>query len=205
LLVLAPLVLLVAWAGLNTWKRATRPDPAGLLRRGSVADGPAAEPAVQALLGTLKEPFDHEGRIRSGIAAWSWDPACSAAKALRRIGACRQVLAALTGMLSDEVPERMSLAAEGLGNLGPGATAAVPSSIKAYDKVLKSEHHVMGQSAIPAALGRIAPNSTSAPDAVAILIRALDSKDNSVRLAALRVRYETSRNARARLNETHVK
>ena len=70
--------------------------------------------------------------------------------------------------------------------MGPAAIAAMPSLIAAYDRVLTSEQHRIGQSAIARAIGQIAPNTKSAPEAVAILTRALDSDDWSVRDAAAR-------------------
>jgi len=145
--------------------------------------GPGAESAVPALLATLKEPFDLEKSKRAHAVAWSWDPACGAAKALGRISARPEVIASLAEMLSSDVAERASSAAEGLGNMGPRAVAAVPPLIAAYDKVLDSEQHRIGQTAIAAALGQIAPRSASG--AVATLIRALDAKAWSVRLGAV--------------------
>jgi len=147
--------------------------------------GPGAESAVPALLAILKEPFDLERSKRLRVAAGSWDPACGAAKALGRISARPEVIASLAEMLSSDVAERTSSAAEGLGNMGPRAVAAVPLLIAAYDKVLNSEQHRIGQTAIAAALGQIAPRSASAPGAVATLIRALDANGRSVRLGAV--------------------
>jgi HEAT repeat protein len=164
---------------------------AELLRR----VGPAAESAVQALLATLKEPFDLAESKRSRSIAWSWDPACAAAKALGRISPSREVIAGLAEMLSADVAERISSAAEGLGDIGPPAVAAVPPLIAAYDNALNSQHHQIGQSAIAVALGRIAPGSASAPDAVAILMRALDSKGWPVRLCAVQALGHFGRDA----------
>jgi len=157
--------------------------------------GPTAESAVPALLATLKEPFDLEKSKHSRSVAWSWDPACGAAKALGRISGGREVITGLVEMLSSDVAERTSSAAEGLGNLGPAAVAAVPPLIAAYDKALNSQQQRIGQSAIAAALGRIAPKSASAPGAVAILIRALDAKGWSVRLGAVQALGNFGRDA----------
>ncbi len=88
-------------------------------------------------------------------------------------------------LLSSDVPERVSCAALGLRDLGPRAVAAVPQLIAAYDRVLKSNQHVIGQMSISDAIGRIAPKSASAADAIAILIRALDSGDEWVRRGAV--------------------
>ena len=68
-----------------------------------------------------------------------------------------------------------------LGEIGPPAVAAIPALISAYNNGWS-----LFQGAIPVALGRIAPNSPAAPDAVAVLIRALDEKDHSNRLGAAR-------------------
>jgi HEAT repeat protein len=146
--------------------------------------GPEAESAVPSLLETLKEPLDMDERKRTPTVAWHWDPACNAAKALGQIASSEEVISKLAQMLSSDIAERISSAAEGLGNMGPRAAAALPSLIAAYDKVLGAKQHMIGQIAIPKALGRIAPKSASAQGAVAILIRALDSQDWSVRLGA---------------------
>lgn len=165
---------------LNSRDREVRFHAAELLGR----LGLEAKKAVPALLATLKEPFDPQETKRSRTVAWSWDPACIAAKALGQIGASEEIVANLAEMLSSDTPERVSSAAEGLGYLGPRAGAAVPALIAAYDKVLKSKQHVIGQISIPYALGRIAPKTASAADAVAISLRALDSGDVWVRLGA---------------------
>jgi HEAT repeat protein len=146
--------------------------------------GPDAKQAVPALLATLREPWDAEERKRSQRVGWDWDPACGAAKALGRIATSEEVIANLARMLSSDIAERTSSAAEGLGDLGPPAVAAVPSLIAAYEKVVGSRQHTIGQIRIPSALARIAPGSRSAPEALAILVRALDSGDVSVRLGA---------------------
>jgi len=149
--------------------------------------GPGAGSAVPALLATLKEPFDLEEeskRSRSGSHVESWDPACSAARALGRISVSREVIAGLVEMLSSDVTARVRSAAEGLGNLGPRAVAAVPRLIATYERVLKPDYELIGQNEIATALGRIAPKSALATGAVAILIRGLDSNDSWVRNGA---------------------
>jgi hypothetical protein len=133
----------------------------------------------------LKEPLDLDERKRNLTVAWYWDPACSAAKALGQIASSEEVISRLAQMLSSDIDERIGSAAEGLGNIGPRAAVALPSLIAAYDEVLRSKRHVIDQIAIPEALGRIAPKSASAPAAIAILIRALDSQDWSVRVGAV--------------------
>jgi HEAT repeat protein len=74
---------------------------------------------------------------------------------------------------------RVAVAVQGLGEIGPPAAAAVPALISAYNNGWS-----LSQAAIPVALGRIAPNSPAARDAVAVLIRVLDTQDPSDRLVA---------------------
>lgn len=96
--------------------------------------GPAAVPAVPALLAILKEPFDRQEREKTHAVAWDWDPACSAARSLVQISSSNQVIAGLIEALSSDVDERVSCAAEGLGTLEPKAVEAVPALIAAYDR-----------------------------------------------------------------------
>ena len=64
-------------------------------------------------------------------------------------------------------------------DVGPPAVAAVPSLIWAHRRAIETKNS-MGSWRIPAALGRVAPNTPAAPGAVAALIRALDEKDDKL-------------------------
>ncbi len=75
---------------------------------------------------------------------------------------------------------RIAVAVKVLGEIGPPPVAAIPALISAYNNGWS-----LSGGAIPVALGQIAPNSPAAPDAVAVLIRALDEKDPSNRLGAI--------------------
>jgi HEAT repeat protein len=75
---------------------------------------------------------------------------------------------------------RIAIAVQALGEIGPPAAAAVPYLISALNNGLW-----LFPKGIPATLGQIAPNSPAAPDAVAVLIRALDEQNRSNRLQAL--------------------
>jgi HEAT repeat protein len=68
---------------------------------------------------------------------------------------------------------RIAVAVQALGEIGPPAAASVPALISAYNNGWS-----LSQGAIPVALGRIAPNSPAAPDAVAALIRGLDARNH---------------------------
>jgi HEAT repeat protein len=146
--------------------------------------GPDAGAAVPTLLAILKEPFDLQERTKNRVVAWYWDPACSAAKALGQIAANDEVIAILAEMLSSDVAERVSAAADGLGKMGPRAVAAVPQLIAAFDRAQQPGQHMIGQITISRSLGLIAPKTASAPDAIAILTKALDSGDVWVRLGS---------------------
>jgi HEAT repeat protein len=162
--------------------------------------GPEAAAATPALIAVLNEPFD---------ASHYLDPAREAARALGQMGPRREAIAALVDVISPEkvernlasfprlgetgsppsdVPARKALrimsAIDALGDIGPPAGAAVPAMIAAYYKALETDHS-MAMTAIPVALGRIAPNSAAAPDAVAVLIRALDAKYPAYRVGAV--------------------
>jgi HEAT repeat protein len=163
--------------------------------------GPAAAPAVPALLPMLSEPFDRKKSKTERTPPNFWDPACGAAIALGRIGVRPETIAGLTGMLSSDVPARMHSAASALAKLGPAAGGAVPAIIAEYDKVLKAEGHVLGQSALAMALGELGPRSPAAADAAAILTRALDCHDLWVGVSAADALGKFGRGASAAVPE----
>ncbi|MGP0068642.1 MAG: HEAT repeat domain-containing protein [Isosphaeraceae bacterium] len=172
--------------------------------------GPEARPAIPALIPILNEPFGESypylpqaaaqalgemGPVPEAIAALV--ELISPEKVEANLAAWRKIgpnPSARTELIDDRRPAaelrviaqeslRIKSAIHALGDIGPPAVAAVPGLIAAYDKSLEV-HHSMAQ-AIPAALGRIAPNSDATPDAVAVLIRALDAKDPSTCLGAV--------------------
>ena len=79
---------------------------------------------------------------------------------------------------------RLAVAVQELGNIGPPAAAAVPALISAYKRSLETGWSP-SPTAIPTALGRIAPNSPAAPEVVALLIRGIDAKYQWNRLRAI--------------------
>ena len=184
--------------------------------------GPEARGAIPALITVLREPFRREGSDRSR-AGFVPDPDSSAARALGKMGPSREAIAALIEMIAPEKVERLlsavpgidqvgppavdiravfaelsriRAAVQGLGEIGPPAAAAVPALIAAYNQAL-AHQHTLAQFAIPAALGRIAPNTAAAPDAVAVLVRALDAKDRSMRLSAVQALGQFGQDASA--------
>jgi HEAT repeat protein len=75
---------------------------------------------------------------------------------------------------------RIAVAVQALGEIGPPAVAAIPALISAFNN-----GWWLAPKGIPAALGQIAPNSPAAPDAVAVLILALDEQSPSKRQEAI--------------------
>jgi HEAT repeat protein len=147
--------------------------------------GPEAVVAVPDLVAITHEPVAQERTSQTKGFAWALDPACAAARSLGEIGRSREVVAALIEMLGPEFNDRFFAAVDGLADIGPLAVAAVPQLIRSYERVLASRDHVVGQMAIPGALGHIAPSTAMAPQAIATLIRALDMKNDWVRRGAI--------------------
>jgi HEAT repeat protein len=148
--------------------------------------GSEARAARPALIALLKEPLPAQATGRSDAPFPPRVLAAAAARALGQMGPSQEVVAALVKMLSGELDDRLFAAAGAIGALGPPAAAAVPALIDAYKRVLDSHQSVIGQIALPAALGRVGPGSARAADAIAILIRALDSSDPWIHPGAVR-------------------
>jgi HEAT repeat protein len=148
--------------------------------------GPGAKAAVPALVATLKEPIDPDATRETlhttfmvENAAGLGDPACAAMIALPRIGAGEPAVTALADVLSSGVPARRAVAARALDQLGPSAAAAVPALSADVAKQLDAkEWDTDLYVSETVALGRIAPGSPRASDAVAVLTRALDCDDH---------------------------
>jgi HEAT repeat protein len=178
----APPLVPTLVAALGSREREVRSQAATLLGR----IGPEARAARPALIALLKEPLPAQASGRTDAPIPPRDLAVAAARALGQMGQSQEVLSALVRMLSGKFDERLFAAAGAIGALGPPAEAAVPALIDAYKRLLDSHRSVIGQMAVPEALGRVAPGSSRAPDAVAILMRALDSSDRWIRRGAVR-------------------
>jgi HEAT repeat protein len=145
--------------------------------------GPEASSAVPALVAMLKEPLD-ASTPRSALSDMQQDPPCSAARALGEISSSDEVIAALTEALKSGAAYRHGAVADGLVESGPRAAVAAPALVAAYTKWLDSKDPLDTGRALTIALGRVAPNTAVAAQAVAALIRALDSKDGRFQLRA---------------------
>ncbi len=123
--------------------------------------GPAAESAVPALVRAL---------------SWKRPLGGPVIEALRRIAAgpnsAGKVIAGLGGVVRTGRPEIQPDAADALGGFGPAAESAVPDLILAIEEAAREKHdHVTWRASV--ALGRIAPRTKSAGEAIAALDRLL--------------------------------
>jgi HEAT repeat protein len=140
--------------------------------------GADARAAIPELLRTLNEPLDPQVASVSGPFA-TVDPASAAASALGRIAPgsaeAKEVIAALIEVARSGPLKRRGWAAYALGEFGPAAEEAVPVLIKAINDAApddKFEH----EASAALALGKIAPDTPSADQAVAALLPVLQSE-----------------------------
>jgi HEAT repeat protein len=171
--------------------------------------GPGALEAVPALVATLQEPLGSRpvalteavrmnvagpggfapGRVPSEPveeAPREWDPAVEAARTLGLIAkgtvSSAEAVAALEKALQSEYAWRRGAAAGGLLTMGKEAMAAVPALAAALTKVdVAQPDPNNGESWIVMALGELAPDSASAPQAIQALTRALDARYGGTR------------------------
>ena len=175
--------------------------------------GPEAREAIPALIAVLNEPFDLEAWDQLKATGYNgMEPTWAAAVALGRMAPDRDAIAALVAAISPEnfarytwtqievhvfqpptseaigrthkEGSRILGALHSLEDIGPPALAAVPALISIYRDAIDSRNS-MAHGRIPIALGRIAPNSPAAPEAVAALIRAFDEQDTHLWKAAI--------------------
>ena len=166
--------------------------------------GPAAQEAVPALVATLQEPLAARpvaltvpppttGRFASTRPATEpeepprdWDPAGEAAPALSAIAkgtvSSGAAVEALMAALRSEYAWRRGAAARGLMTMGNAAAAAVPGlAVALTEAVTDPQEPGNGESWIARALGEIAPESASAPQAIQALTQALDAQYGGTR------------------------
>jgi HEAT repeat protein len=138
---------------------------------------PRAAVAIPSLLSLLREPISPMS-FDAGP-----DPVPSAARALGRLapgaGRAGEVIAALAGLLRSDDSSRRAAAADALGEFGPAAEPAVPALIRAIRDELARQsttRFVLNVESAARALGRIAPGTGSAGDAVAVLTDVLEPR-----------------------------
>ena len=152
---------------------------------------PDARPVVPALIAIVKEPIESDQRVvdRTVYATFA-GPAHAAMQALGRIapgtGSAGEAIAALAEVVRSGHPQRRASAANALGEFGPAAAPAVPALIAFMNEAAASKVPTRDGVAAAHALGRIAPGTPTAGDAVAALSAALSSTERLSREAAIK-------------------
>ena len=146
-----------------------------------------ARPAIPELLRVLNEPFDpHVEAVRGP--AHNLDPASEAAIALGRIapGSANEkdVIAALMKVAESGPMSRQGWAAVALGEFGPAAVETVSVLIKVM-KDTTPDDQFEREASSASALGKIAPDTPAADQAIAALLSALESTVWSSRYQAI--------------------
>jgi HEAT repeat protein len=143
--------------------------------------------ALPELLGVLNEPLAPDVEP-----IWSprynLDPASAAARALGKIvpGSAEEnkVIAALMEVVRNGPVSRRGWAAAALGEFRSAAVEAVPLLIQLLSDAAIDDKFERASSAV-SALGKIAPESRAADQALAALLPALDSTITSVRVSSI--------------------
>jgi HEAT repeat protein len=140
--------------------------------------------AIPALLTLLREEGTRESHPTrwdaAALTGFGGDPANMVVSLLGqfalRSDAAGDIITALTEVLRSGDPFRRMSAANALGKIGPAAEPAIPSLIRLLRADLAGEawRGNFNGPWVVQALGRIAPGTKSADDALAVLIEALD-------------------------------
>jgi HEAT repeat protein len=153
---------------------------------------PDVATAVPALIAVLNEPIDSDQADMEGTTGNTTysGPAHAAAAALGRLApgtrAAGQAVAALAEVARSGAPQRQSSAAAALANFGKDAAPAVPALIAMLEAAEAGKEPTRDKASAAEALGRIAPSTSSADQAVAALTAALKSSSASTRAAVIR-------------------
>lgn len=170
-------------ASLKSGNARVRSQAASLLGRFKAG----ADAAVPELLRVLNEP------LAPGVGPFSGpdrilDPGCAAASALGRIAPgsveAKRVIAALTEVARSGPVIRRGWAAYALGEFGPAAEESVPVLIKVIEESTP-EPPTENEASAADALGKIAPDTPSADQAVAALLPVLESQVQASRIRAI--------------------
>jgi HEAT repeat protein len=143
--------------------------------------------AIPELLVVLNEPL--APHLESAwTPRYNLDPASAAARALGQIGPGsseeRKVVVALMEVVRGGPESRRGWAAAALGEFRSSAVEAVPVLIKLMSDAA-IDNTFQRTSSAASALGKIAPGSPLADQALAVLLTGLDSKISSVQLSAV--------------------
>jgi hypothetical protein len=179
--------------------------PTGLIAAAVLGEvGADAGASIPALVGMLSEPPGAEMKSRKRRPdPMRWDPACRAALALGEIAPATpragEAAEALISVLRGPAPDaRRAMAAEGLSRFGPEITGpALPLLLAVLNETAGKDGHPAPS--ICLALGRTAPGTPRAGEAVAALSAALHSGWGDTRSAAAKALAEFGPQARSAL------
>jgi len=157
-----------------------------------------ARAAIPELIRTLNEPLDPQVVARTGPG--TFDPGCAAARALGRIAPgsakAKEAIAALMEVARSGPPSRRGWATFALGEFGPAAQEAVPVLLKVI-KEATLDDKFEAEAGAASSLGKIAPNTQSADQAVVALLPVLKSKPTLSRTTAIEALGQFGRKASA--------
>jgi HEAT repeat protein len=146
--------------------------------------GPEARAAIPALIVIARETPSRAAGSKPPFGS----PYIPAIVALAQIApdteSARQVVLVLTELVRVEPPDRASQAVEALGGFGPAAGSAVPELIRALPGRMPMRAMLPRTFLVAEALGRIAPGTKSAGEAMTALVGLLQSGDSETRRAA---------------------
>jgi HEAT repeat protein len=164
-------------------------------------DPGAAVPVLLAILREAADPGVPAAGPDRGVAESGPNPGDAAAEALGRVAPgtprAAEVMAALLEIVRSGPPRRRAAAAEALGDFGPAAVAAAPvliglakeaRSIEAVTPASDEATVALGRTSLAAirALGKIAPGTPAADEALSAVIEALRAPWVGTRWQALR-------------------
>jgi HEAT repeat protein len=150
--------------------------------------GHDAAAAIPDLIKIMSDPIDSTmvgpGKMHPG----GWDPAWAAAQALSKIApgtaSAGEVIQSLTAVVQAGHPYRKVAAVNALSDFGPAAVGAVPSLINDVRKNAATKADFADGADAATALGRIAPGTAVADEAVSCLNEALQAESEFTRQQA---------------------
>ena len=149
--------------------------------------GDDAAVAIPDLIKIMADPIDSTmvGKLHPG----GWDPAWAAAQALSKIApgtaSAGEVIQSLTAVVQAGHPYRKVAAVDALSDFGPAAVGAVPSLINDVRKNAATKADFADGADAATALGRIAPGTAVADEAVSCLNEALQAESEFTRRQAI--------------------
>ncbi len=151
--------------------------------------GPVAIPAVPYLIKIISHPIDLTKVGRGKVHPGAWDPATVAARMLGKIApgtpVASEVIDALITVVRTGHPYRRVAAAHALSGFGPAAAAVIPDLIAVVRQNAATKADFADGAEAATALGKVAPGTPLADEAVTSLTEALQAKSEYTRRQAI--------------------